>query len=331
MARSRKAPIKISFDHGFDGGVNLTITISGKLDSRKIREEFQRSPGGTLRFYQDEGVPSRIGQRPSEAIWWYDPEDLCEDDTVYIVNRMLRVAEKHQVPVEVEWETPMGQWVLEKIWKWGGRGQRAKEGGRVVPIHSVKNLKRVEQTLEEMGWGPNDWAFAGAASGLDGPSLTFVRANQRGHYPIPFHLHKVLRLPPIQTYEEAQDLADELNQLRGMAEDRVEAIMGSSMFGSQANRDGEEIKVLKVEPVRQGFKMHLIVRAKSRGRVYDPREIEKVLVTLSGPREELQGRKASEVALEAAKRVRWSSWRVRLIRGPWIGNRGMPTAVYEVE
>jgi hypothetical protein len=212
-----------------------------------------------------------------------------------------------------------------------GRGQR----GRVLPMHSVKNLKRVQHTLEEMGWAPNDWAFAGAVSGLDGPSLTFVRANHRGHYPVPFYLHKVLRLPPVQSYEEAQDLADELNQLRGMSEDRVEAIMGSSMGGAQANRshrnEGEELKVLRVEAVRQGFKMHRIVQAHARGRVYNPQDIEKVLVTLSGPREELHSRKATEVALQAAKRVRWDSWRVRLIRGPWIGNRGVPTAVYEVE
>jgi hypothetical protein len=112
----------------------------------------------------------------------------------------------------------------------------------------------------------------------------------------------------------------------------VVALSGTQATKRSSHRNqGEELKVLRVQPVRQGFKMHRIAKAHARGRVYDPREITKVLVTLSGPREELRSRKASEVALEAAKRVRWDSWRVRLIRGPWIGNRGVPTAVYEVE
>jgi len=96
-------------------------------------------------------------------------------------------------------------------------------------------------------------------------------------------------------------------------------------------RDGADLKVLHVQAVRQGFKMHRIVKAQTRGRVYDPNKTDKVLVTLSGPREELHSREASYVALKAAKRLKFDSWRVRLIRGPWIGNRGVLTAVYEVE
>ena len=119
-----------------------------------------------------------------------------------------------------------------------GRVQkRIGQKATVVTLHSVKNLKRVQQTLEDsMGWAPNDWVFAATVSGPAGPSLSFVRANHRGHYPIPFSLQKLLRLPPLQSFEEALALADELNQLRGISGERAGAIVASSMFGSLANR-----------------------------------------------------------------------------------------------
>ena len=114
------------------------------------------------------------------------------------------------------------------------RGQKAK----VVPLHSVKNLKRVCRVLEEQfGWPANDWAFAGAGpSGTEAASLTLVRANQRGHYPIPALLRKLLRLPPFKTYDQAMDAAEQLNELRGMSGERAGTILASSMFGSLANR-----------------------------------------------------------------------------------------------
>ena len=122
-------------------------------------------------------------------------------------------------------------WYIRDAKGWGRRST-------VVPLHSVKNLKRVCRVLEEQfGWPANDWAFAGAGpSGTEAASLTLVRANQRGHYPLPTSLRKLLRLPAFRTYDEAMDAADRLNQLRGMSGARAGAIIASSMFGSLANR-----------------------------------------------------------------------------------------------